>query len=75
MTRLLEEYLGSCDRKIRFPEKWEADIAVWMHEATYLERMRSYPCWFCGYWHIGHERPSPQYILMWAFQRAAHFFL
>lgn len=69
----LQDYQHSCEGKIRFETAWEADVAARMYEGMLWERMLYYPCWYCGHWHIGHDRPSPKYILAWAFRRAAHF--
>jgi hypothetical protein len=75
MFLLMEEYHRSCEGKVRYPTAQEADVGAWMHEKKFEERMTHYRCWFCGNWHIGHFRPSANYVLAWAAQRAAHFFM
>jgi hypothetical protein len=36
----------------------EHDAAAWNTTDDGRRPMQAYPCWYCGSWHIGHQRRS-----------------
>jgi hypothetical protein len=49
-----------CDGKQRWNSKHDADVqAQRLNRASRKLNCQSYPCRFCGGWHVGHKRVDP----------------
>lgn len=52
--------LRGCNRKLRYPDKYSADVEIAIikdsRHARAPERLHSYRCPYCDGWHIGHAR-------------------
>lgn len=46
----------SCTRKKRFVSKEEANDSAKSFRKKYGSKMMGYCCYYCGHWHIGHNR-------------------
>ncbi len=51
---------GMCRQKIAYPSHDEAQQAYWemCNKRDDTEHLVYYKCEFCGYWHLGNERPG-----------------
>ena len=57
----------SCVRKTRYASQVEAQSAMGMlkrldRQSGAISFMRTYPCPFCGGWHVGHTRGYNAYL-------------
>ena len=60
MSVVEEIRTGMCGKKIQYDSHDEAQIAYWemCSKRADCDRLVYYQCEFCGYWHLGNERPG-----------------
>lgn len=47
-----------CTGKVRHASKGQADAHARQLDRRYGDQVQSYTCFWCGQWHVGHDREA-----------------